>query len=82
MLNSFFLNRSRMAYAWGFLALLLTISWYNVELSSIFTRFNRDLFNALQNVDAETFWSLFLGYDIDNVILMLKLDDKVVPTFG
>lgn len=81
MLNSFFLNRSRMAYAWGFLALLLTISWYNVELSSIFTRFNRDLFNALQNVDAETFWSLFLGYDIDNVILMLKLDDKVVPTF-
>ncbi|MFM1863043.1 MAG: hypothetical protein RLZ26_1565 [Pseudomonadota bacterium] len=81
MLNSFFLNRSRMAYAWGFLALLLTISWYNVELSSIFTRFNRDLYNALQNVDGPTFWGLFLGYDFDNVILMLTLDDEVVPTF-
>ena len=63
MLKSFFLNRNEIAYAWGMLAVLLAVAWYNVEILVYYNTWNKEFYDTIQTLQQERFWELLWGFD-------------------
>lgn len=67
MLTSFFLHKQNAFYAWGMLSLLLGISWYTVEILVFYNSWNREIYDAIQTLQEDRFWQLFLGWDSNRI---------------
>lgn len=81
MLRSFFWSKDYGLYAWLVLALLLAISWYSVQILVIYNTWNRELYDALQSLQEERFWTLFIGWDIERIWSLILLDKESTPSF-
>ncbi|MCP4882097.1 MAG: hypothetical protein GY905_16310 [Gammaproteobacteria bacterium] len=81
MIKSFFFSRSYFLYAWTFLAIIMGITWYNVEILVAHNRFGRELWDAIQAYNETRFWDLFLGFSPDRFAEMVMMDEDVVPSF-
>ena len=81
MLKSFFLTKKYGPYAWLILALLLAISWYTVQILVIYNLWNRDIMDALEGLQAERFWTLFVGWDMSRLWSLIMLDKESIPSF-
>lgn len=81
MLRSFFWSKQYGLYAWLMLGLLLGISWYTVEILVIYNTWNRELYDAIQTLQEERFWTLFIGWDVERLWALVTLDEDSVPSF-
>jgi len=81
MLRSFFFSKNYFLYAWAFLALIMGMTWYNVEILVAHNRFGRELWDAIQAYNETRFWDLFLGFSPDRFAEMVMMDEDVVPSF-
>lgn len=80
MLKSFFLSRDKFVYAWFFLALIMGLTAYNVEILVAHNRFNKELWDSIQSYNEPMFWNLFLGWEWGRFTDMIMMDDDVVPS--
>jgi peptide/bleomycin uptake transporter len=81
MLKSFFLTWNRAFYAWFFLAVILSMAWYGVEILVYYNSWNRELWDSIQSYDEARFWQLFLGWDWGRFGDMAVLKDDIIPSF-
>lgn len=81
MLRSFFWNKQYGPYAWLMLGLLLAISWYTVEILVIYNTWNRELYDSIQTLQEERFWTLFIGWDMERLWALATLDENSTPSF-
>ena len=81
MLKSFFLNKSNSFYAWAMLSVLLGISWYVVQILVFYNSWNREIYDAIQSLQEERFWMLFLGFDLSRITDFVLLKEDTMPSF-
>ena len=84
MLKSFFFNKKYGPYAWIMLAILLGISWYTVEILVIYNTWNREIMDALETLQEERFFTLFVGWDVERIWNLVTLNEdsiNSVPSF-
>ncbi len=81
MLKSFFLNKSNSFYAWAMLSVLLLISWYTVQILVFYNAWNREIYDAIQSLQEERFWMLFLGFDLSRITDFVLLKEDTMPSF-
>lgn len=81
MLKSFFWSWNRAFYAWFFLAIILGITAYGVEILVYYNSWNKELWDAIQSYDQPRFWDLFLGWDWGRIYDVIMLKEDVVPSF-
>ena len=81
MLKSFFATRDSVIYAWGMLAVLLVIAWYNVEILVFYNTWNKEFYDTIQSLQQDRFWELLWGFDIVRFKDMILLKDDVIPSF-
>ena len=81
MLKSFFFTLKNAPYAWFFLALIMSLTWYGVEILVFYNSWNRELWDAIQGYDEARFWQLFLGWDWGRLGDTLRLVEDTIPSF-
>jgi peptide/bleomycin uptake transporter len=81
MLKSFFLERSQAFYAWVMLSLLLSISWYTVEILVFYNAWNKEIYDAIQSLQEDRFWELFLGFNLERIWDFVTLTEDTMPSF-
>ena len=81
MLKSFFLDRHNAFYAWAMLSLLLGISWYTVEILVFYNAWNKEIYDAIQTLQEQRFWTLFLGFDLSRITDFVLLKEETMPSF-
>jgi peptide/bleomycin uptake transporter len=81
MLKSFFLNRNEIAYAWGMLAVLLAVAWYNVEILVYYNTWNKEFYDTIQTLQQERFWELLWGFDPTRFKDLILMKEDIIPSF-
>jgi len=81
MLKSFFWSSDRAFYAWAMLSLLLVMSWYTVEILVFYNAWNREIYDAIQSLQEDRFWTLFLGFDLTRFTDFILLKEDTLPSF-
>ena len=81
MLKSFFWTSKNAFYAWAMLSLLLIISWYTVEILVYYNSWNREIYDAIQSLREDRFWTLFLGFDLSRLTDFIMLKEDIMPSF-
>jgi peptide/bleomycin uptake transporter len=81
MLKSFFWTRANAFYAWAMLSVLLGISWFTVEILVYYNAWNREIYDAIQSLQEERFWMLFLSFDFGRIGDVILLKEDVMPSF-
>ncbi|MBI33528.1 MAG: transporter [Gammaproteobacteria bacterium] len=81
MLKSFFWTRQNAFYAWVMLSLLLGIAWYTVEILVFYNAWNKEIYDAIQSLQEERFWTLFLGFDLSRITEFVMLKEDTMPSF-
>jgi peptide/bleomycin uptake transporter len=81
MLKSFFWTSKNAFYAWMMLCLLLSISWYTVEILVYYNSWNREIYDSIQSLQEQRFWTLFLGFDLSRLTDFVMLKEDIMPSF-
>ncbi len=81
LLKPFFWSKQYALYAWLMLIFLLSLGWYQVQLLTILNEWNRELYDAIQTLQEERFWILFIGWDFERLWQMITLKEDVIPSF-
>ena len=81
MLKSFFFTLKNAPYAWFFLALIMSLTWYGVQILVFYNAWNRELWDSIQSYDEARFWQLFLGWDWGRLGDTLRLVEDTIPSF-
>jgi peptide/bleomycin uptake transporter len=81
MLKSFFLDKASAFYAWAMLSLLLGMTWYTVEILVFYNFWNKEIYDAIQSLQEDRFWELFLGWDWSRITEFVMLTEDTMPSF-
>lgn len=81
MLKSFFWSKGHAFYAWAVLACILAITWYNVEILVYYNTWNKQFYDAIQNLQEAEFWQLLWGFSLNGLWSLITLKEGLVPSF-
>jgi peptide/bleomycin uptake transporter len=81
MLKSFFGTMNRAFYAWAMLAVLMAISWYTVQILVFYNAWNREIYDIIQSLQEERFWTQFISFDAARFTDLLLLVEDTKPSF-
>lgn len=82
MLKGFFWNKSTFFYAWLMLAWLMALSWYNVQILVTYNEWNREWYDAIQQLNEERFWFLFWDFNPARMWAFIWREPNVMPSFA
>jgi peptide/bleomycin uptake transporter len=68
-------------YAWVMLAILLTVTWYNVEILVFYNTWNKEFYDSIQTLQEERFWQLFWSFDMFRMWDLITLKEGTIPSF-
>ena len=68
-------------YAWVMLAILLTVTWYNVEILVFYNMWNKEFYDSIQTLQEERFWQLFWSFDMFRMWDLITLKEGTIPSF-
>ncbi|HJO28775.1 MAG TPA: SbmA/BacA-like family transporter, partial [Candidatus Poseidoniia archaeon] len=57
------------------------ISWYTVEILVFYNAWNKEIYDAIQTLQEQRFWTLFLGFDLSRITDFVLLKEDTMPSF-